>query len=298
MNHFPTISIIIPFYGKSFDLLLKCLDALYNQTYPASKIEILLIDNNESPVIEKKIKYNDRIKIIHERTPGSYAARNSGIDFAKGDVLAFTDSDCTPHSNWIQNGVEELLRFDSTYAIAGNIHFTFKLPVPNLFELYDSSLHLKQEFYVKKMGFATTANLIVPKSIISTCGKFDTNYFSGGDRELGERMKDNGFNLHFAKNAIVFHPARFSFFSIMRKNIRIVGGEFVRMKDKNRHNDSLLLKEITAYPVRLMMLLNGAKFRVKNRVNLIKVIMIFYMIQFARFLEAVRLLLGGKVRRT
>ncbi|PKP35441.1 MAG: glycosyl transferase [Bacteroidetes bacterium HGW-Bacteroidetes-17] len=296
MSQFPTVSIIIPFYGKSELQLLKCLNALNNQSYSKSKIEILVIDNNEIPILKEKLKSNNEVIILHENKFGSYAARNKGIEIAKGEVLAFTDSDCLPDSDWLKNAVTVLQTRNLTSAVAGNIIFTYqKLNQPNLFEFYDSTIHLRQEFYVINYGFAVTANFVVPKHIFVECGNFNTTFYSGGDREWGERATKNGYKLFFEKDVIVFHPARSTAFSIIKKNIRTVGGEFIRFKSKGKNGFSVLLMEKNAIKERRKIIVNGI--RTSNNISLLKIYLFFYVVQAFRLFEALRLNLGGTPQR-
>jgi len=296
MSQFPTVSIIIPFYGKSELQLLKCLNALSNQSYSKSKIEILVIDNNEIPILKEKLKSKYEIIILHENKFGSYAARNKGIKIAKGEVLAFTDSDCLPDTDWVKNAVTVLQNRNLKSAIAGNIIFTYqKLNQPNLFEFYDSTIHLRQEFYVINYGFSVTANLVVPKYIFKECGNFNTTFYSGGDREWGERASKIGYKFFFEKNAIVFHPARSTAFSIIKKNIRTVGGEFIRFKSKGKNGFSVLSMETNAIKDRRKILENGNK--ASNNISLIKMYLFFYIVQVFRLIEALRLISGGNPRR-
>lgn len=296
MSPFPTVSVIIPFYGKSELLLLNCLNALCNQTYLKSKIEIVIIDNNETPILKEKLKANCEIAILHENKLGSYAARNKGIEIAKGEILAFTDCDCLPDLDWIKNAVTALQNQNFKSAIAGKIIFTYKkLNQPNLFEFYDSTIHLRQEFYVKNYGFAATANLIVPKHIFDECGKFNTKFYSGGDREWGERATKNGVALFFEKDVIVFHPARATAFLIIKKNIRTVGGEYSRFKSKGRNSFSVLLMEKNAIKERKKIIANGI--RASNKISLSKIFLFFYVVQAFRLIEALRLFCGGTPTR-
>lgn len=296
MSQFPTVSVIIPFYGKSELQLFKCLNALSNQSYSKSKIEILVIDNNEIPLLKAKLKSNSEIIILHENKFGSYAARNKGIYFAKGEILAFTDSDCVPNSDWLKNAVAALLTNNLKTAVAGNIIFTYqKFNQPNLFEFYDSTIHLRQEFYVLNYGFGVTANLIVPKRILEECGNFNTAFFSGGDREWGERATKIGCKIIFEKDVIVFHPARSTAFSIIKKNIRTVGGEFIRFASNGKNGFSVLLMEKNAIKERRKILLNGIK--ESNNISLIKIYLFFYVVQAFRLFEALRLYWGGTPKR-
>lgn len=296
MSQFPIVSVIIPFYGKSELQLLKCLNALSDQSYSKSNIEILVIDNNETSILKEKINFNDKIKILHENKIGSYAARNKGIEIAVGEILAFTDSDCIPDSDWVKNAVTALQNRNMKSAIGGNIIFTYqKLYEPNLFEFYDSTIHLRQEFYVINYGFAVTANLIVPKHIFVECGNFNTTFYSGGDREWGERATKIGYELFFEKDVIVFHPARSTAFSIVKKNIRAVGGEFIRFKSKGKNSFSVLNMEKNAIKGRRKIIDNGIK--VDNNIPLIKIYLFFYMVQIFRLFEALRLICGGTPQR-
>jgi glycosyltransferase involved in cell wall biosynthesis len=95
------ISVIIPSYNSE-NTIQKCLDSLKSQSYQ-SNYEIILVDSStdKTPQIVSD-NYPD-IKLIHldkKTDPGT--ARNIGIREARGDILAFIDSDCFPSRDWLE----------------------------------------------------------------------------------------------------------------------------------------------------------------------------------------------------
>ncbi len=296
MATFPLVSIIIPFYGSSTVQLLKCIRALECQTYPLDKTETLIIDNNKNQVIDSGIGSLLKVKVLHEPAIGSYSARNMGIVKSEGNVLAFTDSDCIPHFDWLKNGVSALAESDSSIAVGGNIIMTFQNPSnPGMVEKYDTFFHLRQESYVINDKFAATANLIAPKILFQKYGNFNTNRFSGSDREWGEKISEQGCRIYFTKEAIVYHPARNSLDDIIQKNCRIVGGEYSGLIAEQRKKIQILKVEILKFKVKLGMLKNSIT--QNNKLEIIKLTTILSVVHLIRFIEALRLLSGGKVRR-
>lgn len=88
------ISIIIPVY-KVEKYINKCIESVLCQTY--QNIEIILVDDgspDQCPKIcDEYAKRDSRIRVIHQKNMGLSAARNSGIDIAKGKYVGFVDSD-------------------------------------------------------------------------------------------------------------------------------------------------------------------------------------------------------------
>lgn len=90
----PKVSIIVPIYNVE-KYLDHCMQSLLNQTL--KDIEIIMVDD-ESPdncpkLCDEYAKRDSRIKVIHKKNGGLGYARNSGIDIATGDYIAFIDSD-------------------------------------------------------------------------------------------------------------------------------------------------------------------------------------------------------------
>lgn len=88
------ISVIIPIY-KVEEYLDECITSVVNQTY--KNLEIILVDDgspDNCPIMcDAWAEKDERIRVIHKPNGGLSDARNAGIDIAKGDYIAFVDSD-------------------------------------------------------------------------------------------------------------------------------------------------------------------------------------------------------------
>lgn len=88
------ISVIIPVY-KVEAYLTACVESVLAQTY--EQFEIILVDDgspdNCPAMCDGFAARDSRIRVIHQKNGGLSAARNAGIDAARGEYLAFLDSD-------------------------------------------------------------------------------------------------------------------------------------------------------------------------------------------------------------
>ena len=93
MKH-PKISIIIPVYNVE-KYLDRCIDSIINQSL--KDIEIILVDDgspdNCPQLCDEWAKKDSRIKVIHKENAGLGMARNTGMQHATGEYIAFIDSD-------------------------------------------------------------------------------------------------------------------------------------------------------------------------------------------------------------
>lgn len=87
-------SVVLPIYNVE-KYLNRCLDSVMNQTY--KKLEIILVDDGSPDscpqMCDNWARVDDRIKVVHKKNAGLGEARNSGLDVATGDYIAFFDSD-------------------------------------------------------------------------------------------------------------------------------------------------------------------------------------------------------------
>lgn len=90
----PKVSVIVPCYGVE-KYLDRCLESLVNQTL--DDIEIILVDDGSPDKVpelcDKWALRDSRVKVVHKKNAGLGFARNSGLEIATGEFVAFVDSD-------------------------------------------------------------------------------------------------------------------------------------------------------------------------------------------------------------
>lgn len=112
------ISIIIPFYNIE-ECLDRCLSTVLNQTY--SNLEVICIDDgstdNTLKILREYAQKDSRIKIIQQVNMGAAAARNFGLNVAKGKYVIFLDSDDYFELNLIELAVNKAEKFSTDIVI-------------------------------------------------------------------------------------------------------------------------------------------------------------------------------------
>jgi cellulose synthase/poly-beta-1,6-N-acetylglucosamine synthase-like glycosyltransferase len=163
--------------------------------------------------------------IISEEKPSVYAARNKGISIAKGEIYAFTDSDCQPQMDWLETAVTCFENNKTITRIGGKIELMFKSGKKlNCAEIYEKAFAFPQKDYVYKKGFAITGNMFSKKEIFDAVGLFNEKLMSGGDGEWGIRAQLQGSKIIYNEQCIVKHPARTQIAQIVQKTRRVAGG--------------------------------------------------------------------------
>jgi GT2 family glycosyltransferase len=213
MTERPTVSVIVPHY-RDFEHLDICLTSLTAQTYPAELVEVIVGDNASPEGLERVREVaagRAQVVLVEER--GAGPARNGAAAQAKGEVLAFIDSDCVAEPQWLEEGVRALARHDFVggqvkVLVDDEAHMT---PV----EAWERVFAFDCRTYVERKGFAVTANLFCPRRLFETVGAFRVGISE--DTEWCFRAQACGFRLGFAPSAVVGHPARRNWTELTRK---------------------------------------------------------------------------------
>jgi glycosyltransferase involved in cell wall biosynthesis len=110
----PRVSIIIPSYNTA-QLIAACLDSIFAQTFRDFETIVVNDGSPDTPELEKALQpYLDRIVYIKQVNKRAAGARNTAIARARGEFLAFLDSDDT----WLPNHLEsQMKQFDADPAL-------------------------------------------------------------------------------------------------------------------------------------------------------------------------------------
>jgi len=197
------ISIVIPTYQRP-ELLIKCIHALLNQNFDKNSYEIIVVSDGPDELTGKAMASSNterQPRIIHCNLPekkGPAAARNFGWLKASGRLIAFTDDDCIPDSDWLKN-------IWMAYDGADEIAFSGKVIVPISKKPTDFELNTA---HLEKAEFIT-ANCICTKKALIKTGGFDERFELAWreDSDLHFKLLLHKIPIHKI-NALVIHPVR------------------------------------------------------------------------------------------
>jgi GT2 family glycosyltransferase len=197
------VSVIIPHY-RDLAALQTCLEKLMAQTFPRDEFEIVVADNGspESDEVRSIVEGRARLVVVPER--GAGAARNGGVAVARGEVLAFIDSDCQAEPEWLAEGVKALSRYDF---VGGRVKVlvedqTRLTPT----EAFERVFAFDFKTYVTRKGFAGAGNLFCPHALFQRVGGYRS--IVSEDVDWSRRARAEGYRIGYAPKAVVGHPAR------------------------------------------------------------------------------------------
>ena len=212
----PRVSVVIPIYNGEADLpdLINCLHA---QTYPADRVEYLLVDNASSDrtaailaaaAQDSKPQGLTMYCLSENQIQSSYAARNAGIRASTGEILVFTDVDCRPLPNWLYALIQPFAH-PPVGLVGGAV---VALPGKTLVEKYAERKNILSHKFGLSHPFcpyAATANLAIRRQALEQVGLFRSHITTGGDVDICWRIqRQSSWRLYCVEQAIVQHRHR------------------------------------------------------------------------------------------
>lgn len=169
------VSIVVPFCNEE-SRIERCIRALYALDYPEDRFEILMIDNNSTDASAEIVRRYPRIRMLREAIPGDFAARNRGLAEARGEIVAFTDSDTAPFPDWLRCLVRAF-QDPQIQLIVGKLQFAGESRALALLEAYEEE---KSRFILsgtrKELYLGYTCNMAVRRRVFDELGPFPPVY--------------------------------------------------------------------------------------------------------------------------
>lgn len=219
----PLVSVIVPtFNGEA--TLSALLESLEGQNYPRDRMQILIADDASTDGTAVVLqRHRGELEVVRQSVNrGSYAARNVALERARGEIIAFTDADCRPDSNWILEGVRAL-QAQGGGLVAGSVTMS---PVNqrSAIQCYDQAFGIQQKFFALRQRFGATANLFVDYRVLEKVSAFDERLRSGGDKAFCDACTAAGLPLSYAPESRVLHEPRTTMHELSIKQKRVALG--------------------------------------------------------------------------
>jgi glycosyltransferase involved in cell wall biosynthesis len=199
-------SVVIPSYNAAKHLP-KLISSLSSQT--TKPIEIILVDDGSTDdtkevatTLAKKYKL---LRYFRTKNGGPAKARNFGAWKSKGEVIVFTDSDCTPEKSWL---AEMLKPFENKKV--GGVQGAYKTKQKELVARF-SQIEIEERYekmkHAKAIDWIGSYSAAYKASTYKKLKGFDESFpiASGEDPELSYRLQKEGQAIVFNPKAIVYH---------------------------------------------------------------------------------------------
>ncbi len=185
------VSVIIPALNEEV-VIAKCLASLVRQDFPADSFEVIVVDNgsvDRTIEVARSFGTSLRLTILQKSNSSISALRNRGANAAKGQYLAFLDSDCVAQTDWLSRAVDLLRLGDggvmgAFYTIPGGSSWVAKA-------WYEDLPRLKHG----RVSYVPSGTLFVSRNTFFKLGGFDEAIATSEDFEFCQRVTAAGFQV-------------------------------------------------------------------------------------------------------
>lgn len=232
----PSFSVVVCSYNGA-QRIKSCLSSLLNLNYP--DYEILVVDDGSTDNTSEVVREYEAVRLIQTEHAGLSAGRNRGAREARGEIIAYTDDDCQPDSEWL-HWLAHAFTKGGWDACGG----------PNLPPRSADMLHgadgMIDEVVVASAPGAPShvlvsdneaehlpgCNLAVRKSVWQAVGGFRERYrIAGDDVDFCWRLQEAGLRLGFSAAAFVWHRRRTNLWGYFKQQYQYGKAEALLMRD-------------------------------------------------------------------
>ena len=210
----PFVSVIVCSYNGG-QTLAACLDSLGKLNYP--DYEVILVDDGSTDDTAYIAAQFPRVRYIHQSNCGLSHARNTGAVAAKGEVFAYTDSDCMADVDWLYYLIRTLV--SDEYAGVGGPNVT--PPAQNWVQACVAAAPGGPSHVLLTDTIAEHipgCNMAFYRWAFENIGGFDAEYRKAGDDvDFCWRLQQAGCVIAFSPTAIVWHHRRFTLRAFLKQ---------------------------------------------------------------------------------
>jgi glycosyltransferase involved in cell wall biosynthesis len=196
----PDVSVVVPAH-RAAATLPACLRSLTNQQCSVTYEVIVVDDGSDDGTSESALRFD--VRVLRSSRQGPAAARNLGASRARGRILLFTDADCQPRFDWIEEMLKPLA--DPDVAAVKGAYRSFQKELVARFVQLD-----REQRYRRTRGYPYVDSLFtnaaaIRRPVFEDVGGFDTALKVHEDTDLSFRLRRRGHHIRFNPHAIVYH---------------------------------------------------------------------------------------------
>jgi GT2 family glycosyltransferase len=200
----PRVSVVVCTYngGPTLDQCLRSLRAL---DYP--RYEVIVVDDGSTDDTRAILDRFPEVRRIHQPNRGLSAARNVGLQAATGAIIAYTDSDCFAHADWLTHLVHQLQRSGADAVGGPNLTPEDGWLAACVGAAPGQPTHVLESDQVAE--HVPGCNMAFRREALLAINGFDPQYRKAGDDvDLCWRLQQAGYWITFAPGAFVWHHRR------------------------------------------------------------------------------------------
>lgn len=245
----PFFSIIIPTFERP-QQLFACLESLANLTYPGDRFEVIVVnDGGQTSLAATIIAFEKRLDItlLSQSNAGPAAARNFGVEKARGEFLAFTDDDCRPAPNWLQNLANYFEKKSDCMLGGRTVNILTKNPYSVASQLIVDLVYRYYNANPERARFFATNNLALPARRFQEVGGFDVQFHTSEDREFCDRWRHCDRQMIYVPTAVVYHAHKLTLRSFLCQHFNYGRGAYRYHYVRARRGSGTIWKDFGFY---------------------------------------------------